>query len=295
MHRSSNHHQHAPAFPYTLLHVKATLDILLCSAAGANTDGHAPQSLFALFDTSRGMAYLYIVVARVCLDVGSHTFAADAFVTPNTRAVREALGMALCSATATASMLGGPSHVDGHGTPNQGPQKGKIAIKYITTDADESMAWFHLLPRLTERSRMWPHTATCAYHISKQQRQQQKPGEGSLGTWESHNPLCTCGAGVGTEVLPERFARVAPYLTRAAFSPLFPVPYLDVRVGGPASGPYTCEIGKAIRAMVGYPCLSCGKEGDLRCSGCKRVWYCSKVCQRADWKMHKKDCGSTFE
>lgn len=27
-----------------------------------------------------------------------------------------------------------------------------------------------------------------------------------------------------------------------------------------------------------------------KCSACSRVSYCSKVCQKSDWKMHKKHC-----
>ena len=34
----------------------------------------------------------------------------------------------------------------------------------------------------------------------------------------------------------------------------------------------------------------CHNDGDLRCSRCKKVNYCSKECQRSDWKQHKKQC-----
>jgi len=27
-----------------------------------------------------------------------------------------------------------------------------------------------------------------------------------------------------------------------------------------------------------------------RCSRCKKVYYCSRVCQKADWKTHKEQC-----
>jgi len=30
----------------------------------------------------------------------------------------------------------------------------------------------------------------------------------------------------------------------------------------------------------------------MRCSRCKWTFYCSPVCQRGDWKSHKKDCVS---
>ena len=42
---------------------------------------------------------------------------------------------------------------------------------------------------------------------------------------------------------------------------------------------------------MGFKCQFCGKEGALRCSKCKRVYYCSKQCQVRDWPMHKSVCG----
>jgi hypothetical protein len=37
-------------------------------------------------------------------------------------------------------------------------------------------------------------------------------------------------------------------------------------------------------------CNACFWPGDHRCSRCKSVHYCSKVCQKLLWKDHKKSC-----
>ena len=42
---------------------------------------------------------------------------------------------------------------------------------------------------------------------------------------------------------------------------------------------------------MSFKCQFCGKEGALRCSKCKRVYYCSKQCQVRDWPIHKSVCG----
>jgi len=42
-------------------------------------------------------------------------------------------------------------------------------------------------------------------------------------------------------------------------------------------------------------CFVCKKTGKVKkCSTCKQVVYCSKVCQIKHWKVHKKECG-TFD
>jgi hypothetical protein len=39
-------------------------------------------------------------------------------------------------------------------------------------------------------------------------------------------------------------------------------------------------------------CAKCGKACTEFCASCKLVRYCSKACQTADWKAHKKQCKS---
>lgn len=40
-----------------------------------------------------------------------------------------------------------------------------------------------------------------------------------------------------------------------------------------------------------HSCLLCHLPAKLRCSRCRQVWFCSKACQRAVWKTHKRVCG----
>eukprot|EP01084_Bolivina_argentea_P240245 403668_1 len=47
---------------------------------------------------------------------------------------------------------------------------------------------------------------------------------------------------------------------------------------------------------MSHSCASCQTTGAvLRCSSCKRVYYCNKKCQRIDWKSkHKKQCTQKY-
>jgi len=37
-------------------------------------------------------------------------------------------------------------------------------------------------------------------------------------------------------------------------------------------------------------CPACGKIATTKCTGCKQVYYCNRVCQKKDWKLHKPSC-----
>ena len=47
-------------------------------------------------------------------------------------------------------------------------------------------------------------------------------------------------------------------------------------------------------------CLKCGKEEEpgakfKKCGKCEDVCYCSRECQKAHWKEHKKECQPTLK
>lgn len=37
-------------------------------------------------------------------------------------------------------------------------------------------------------------------------------------------------------------------------------------------------------------CFTCGLKGKHYCANCNQAMYCSKECQRSNWKEHKKTC-----
>merc|ERR1712204_103559 len=47
---------------------------------------------------------------------------------------------------------------------------------------------------------------------------------------------------------------------------------------------------KAIDEQKCYHCDNGFGQKRMRCTACKRVFYCSADCQKNNWKVHKKDC-----
>ncbi|KAI6145463.1 hypothetical protein BKA82DRAFT_129435 [Pisolithus tinctorius] len=231
----------------TFMNLKDSLYTLFTSTTGLEGPIHTE---FTLWNPEEKGFYAMILVTDIRLDVGSHTVVADSWIIPGSNGIRDKLMREIA---------------------------GKLFIK---TDANESEAWRHLLPLLIERCRTWKHKPSCEYLVHD-----SIPLYPGAGSDANKVPWCSCGMGIGTGVLRERYGSVsAKYATRAAISPLFAVSYME-------------EIGVKTDDPVGplERCAACGKGGVPLsvCSRCKRVKYCSKDCQVKDWKTHKKNCVMT--
>lgn len=42
--------------------------------------------------------------------------------------------------------------------------------------------------------------------------------------------------------------------------------------------------------MENHKCAKCGKNACFMCTNCKTVHYCSRECQKGNWKIHKGNC-----
>ncbi|KAJ6496758.1 hypothetical protein DFH09DRAFT_1204932 [Mycena vulgaris] len=202
-----------------------------------------------------GGIYTAFYCNEIRLDPASHTFVVDACILPLTTAlIKGPLGLKIGALFLGASI--------------------------IETRGEEVEAWKHLLVAFTERCRSWSHTSTCKYSTSS-----KVPA--SVEIFE--NPLCGCGQGIelGRLSLESTWKKIAPFMTRAAVSPLFALAYLET-------------VDKRLKTGVADPvtkskkCAACNKpELDaklLKCSRCKEVDYCGKDCQAGHWKEHKTVC-----
>ena len=60
------------------------------------------------------------------------------------------------------------------------------------------------------------------------------------------------------------------------------------------------KITKELQIMIKKPkkkkkCAKCGKRRKLKiCEACRNIKYCSRKCQKKDWKQHKQHCNVNF-
>ncbi|KAG2074819.1 hypothetical protein BDR04DRAFT_1171329 [Suillus decipiens] len=248
----------------TLLDIKHTLLSIFEHASGSADS--QPPLCYSLQKERNVFAILYITDLR--LDLGSHALVADAWVMPS---------------SPSSEKFKAFSEVSSHLKPSY--------MKMVEMGVEERKAWIHLLVAATERCRIWEHKTNCEYRI-----QDAIP----LTLELNESPICSCGAGVGTESFVKKYPMLrplAPYVTRAVISPLFALSYIE-KVGDLEDiiDSITPQISAPV-AVVRNVCAACGKEGAavgtlLNYTRCKVVRYCSKGCQREDWKRHKKSCAA---
>ena len=235
----------------SITRVKQSIHHLILISCGLEKE---KRSVFCLSDPENGGIYTLIFVNGVCLDLASHTVVLDACILPLT----EDLVSHLVNAIGTL----------GEGT----------GLMQVHTEADEVKAWKHLLPAFTERCRKQSHTANCEY-LSRGVPVSEEIGQ---------SPLCTCGRGknLGAFTQKKNWEEFAPYVTRAAISPLFAAPFID-SIGADLF-PSGREVQKDNSACA--KCHGPGKPKLLFCGACRDASYCSASCQKADWKVHKQSC-----
>ncbi|TFK74174.1 hypothetical protein BDN72DRAFT_813427 [Pluteus cervinus] len=248
--------------------VKSTMQAMFNSIT--NREGSNNVRVFELGEDNANI-HTMIFILDIRLDLSSHTIVAEAF-TLSQEQMREACG----------------------------PVTLALPMAFILTSKEEAVVWKGLLPAFAERCRSWEHKPTCDYIKSS--------GKIPLGIEAKQDPLCQCGRGIGIEA----FAKVkgwspfAPFVTRIALSPLFAVSYLE-KIAGMLK-PGTSKLNDMLSNdkptrntnLARDICGKCrktaaelskaGKPKMMICGLCKTVSYCSKECQKADWKAHKPKC-----
>ena len=220
---------------------------------------------FGLSNPDMGGISILIFVSELRLDTANHTVILDSAVLPLTPAICQRLGNSL------------------------GNLEGSLC--QIKVDEEEMKLWRYLIPAFVERARLFEHKASCEYRS-----QNDIPISFANGS----SPICSCGKGQ----LPQKFMRGIPgwerfakHCTRIAISPLFASPLVELSANlthlrEDTQQPYSKANGTATDA-----CGKCGKHASVQgvklmsCVRCRSSKYCSKECQKLDWKEHKKICG----
>ena len=159
-------------------------------------------------------------------------------------------------------------------------------LKKITTGAStilcqegEYKFWKCYLEATMEQSRNWSHNEKCNESI----RLKPHPEESGI---------CRCGEGqVSSDFRAiKQWEKFIPYVTRCPLTPIFATPYAEAMVSVKSIGNQFADLGISNSAA----CLMCHKRDIVRlkkCARCEIAQYCSKECQKGDWKRHKKECG----
>ena len=161
-------------------------------------------------------------------------------------------------------------------------QKGGVTLKCTTAEYE---LWTLFLKASVERSRTWSHKSNCPGKLQDQ----------TFGHLQQF--LCRCGEGKMIQEFAEvnEWQPFKPFVTRCLSTPLFPVQSMEPIV------PDLKEISNLAGRIEwdtteGNICLACKARGGVEngklliCTGCRKATYCSKSCQKKDWKQHKIIC-----
>jgi MYND finger len=235
--------------------------------------------VFGLHKKGTGGVHVILFVSALKLDLVNHTVILDTAVLP--------LSHNLLGDSKIQKCIEGLQSVR------------KFCIVNVTDT--ELQLWKQLLPALAERCRTWKHKPESCAYLSTGEVPTPK------GLDDGNTPLCSCGNGhlppkfMGDLRVPYLDYVLQKYVTRIAISPVFAVPYVeDCFLSDMPSGRSGSQDSAASPLTAGSGCNTCGSnkrkpsdgasEALLTCVRCKLAKYCSKECQRADWKEHKGLC-----
>lgn len=242
------------------LDFKESLFSTLVQSAGLQ--GHVRQAYGLHIAGSGGGIHILVLPSNLRLDLANRTAVLDCAVLPLHKAIMPELRHFLAAL----------------------PRSSQGLCQIHANDA-ELRLWKHLLPAYVERCRRtWTHREDCGY---------ARTGKIPLTVEPAQPFLCACGNGK----FPPNFLRnvahwdiASRHAVRAAISPAFWAPFADdvylPEIGGSRPPHQPCHDG----------CAACGKTktedgaGLLKCARCMEVKYCSRECQRSDWKAHKAVC-----
>jgi hypothetical protein len=221
-------------------------------------------SVFAIDCTEEQGVQMVFFLSKMRLDLSNRTVVLDAAVLPLTLDLMPRILPSL-----------------------QAMSESDHAPKAIRTPKNELQLWKEALPAWSERCRTWSHKPDCEYVSA---------GQIPLSTKFGERVLCSCGEGaLPTDFMPNfpGWKDLAKYAVRVAVSPSFSSALIDNPLDQSAFGPPK-DAPARVREME--DCFVCGKGAQpdgselMNCSRCHKAKYCSRDCQRTDWKKHKGVC-----